>query len=187
MQKRAITRTLTIAAVAVATVVALFVIEEAYFYFGILRPGVAKMIAVARAGDPAMQTEVGMLYQQGGIPRRLALSGWPHVVAIPADPSSAAFWYQRAAEQNYSKAEWLFSLLIASGTWIHRDDEQVVHWMQRSADHGNDTGQWLLGKMYENGYNGVEKDRAKAVEWYRKAAAQGHPYAIERIRAIDAR
>lgn len=41
------------------------------------------------------------------------------------------------------------------------------------AAQGNAAAQNLLGKMYNNG-NGIMKDQAQAVAWYRKAAEQGH-------------
>jgi TPR repeat protein len=185
--KSSVERKVTKVAAAVAiAVVALFGLEEAYFYFAVLQPGFTRMITVAEGGDAAMQTEVGMIYQKGGIPRRFSRSSW-HIVGITADPSKAAFWYQRAAEQNYSEAEWLLAFLIANGQGIQRDDAQVVKWVQRSAEHGNPMGQWILGKMYESGYNGVPRDRLKAVQWYRRAAAQGQADAIKRLRTVDSR
>ncbi len=42
---------------------------------------------------------------------------------------------------------------------------------------GGADSQILVGYAYETG-KGVEKDPEKAVEWYRKAAAQGHPKAF---------
>jgi TPR repeat protein len=180
-------RRIRIAAVAVGSaVLALYGIEEAYFYVAVLKPGIAKITAAAEAGDPTSQTLLGIVYQQGGIPRELSTSMW-HLVEVPADPVKAAFWFQRAAGQNYSEAEWLLAWLIASGKWIPRNDAEVVNWMHRSADHGNAMGQWMLGKMYDDGYNGVTKDRTKAIEWYQKAAAQGQVNAIERLRAMTAR
>jgi TPR repeat protein len=42
---------------------------------------------------------------------------------------------------------------------------------------GGADSQILVGYAYETG-KGTEKDPVKAVEWYRKAAAQGHPKAF---------
>ena len=41
------------------------------------------------------------------------------------------------------------------------------------AEKGNDKVQFYLGMCYSNG-EGVEKDGAEAVKWFRRAAAQGH-------------
>jgi len=42
----------------------------------------------------------------------------------------------------------------------------------------------MLGQMYENGW-GVDKNHSKAVEWYRKAAEQGHTEAKERLQYLS--
>ena len=46
----------------------------------------------------------------------------------------------------------------------------------RTAERGHAEAQYQLGLLYEYG-NGVEKDIARAVEYYQKAAEQGHPKA----------
>ena len=51
-----------------------------------------------------------------------------------------------------------------------------VTYLMRAAERGHAEAQYQLGLLYEYG-NGVEKDIARAVEYYQKAAAQGHPQA----------
>jgi len=46
----------------------------------------------------------------------------------------------------------------------------------RKAESGDAQAQFELGRMYDNG-QGVTKDEAEAVRWYRKAAEQGHEWA----------
>jgi uncharacterized caspase-like protein len=75
-------------------------------------------MATAQAGDPDAQTNVGEIFERG-------LGGEPN-------PEAAAVWYQKAADQGYSRA--LFD----------------------------------LGTLYEQG-QGVEKDRLKALNLYRRA------------------
>lgn len=50
----------------------------------------------------------------------------------------------------------------------------MVH---ETAEQGCADAQFTLGIMYEFGDDGVEKDVAKAISWYRKAADQGHEQA----------
>ena len=152
--------------------IGLFAVREAYFYLAILRPGVGKMIEVAEAGDPVVQTELGMLYQQGGIPRRVSERS-RFFVGIMPDPSKSVFWYRRAAEQGYAEAEIFLSLSYAGGIGVQRDDVQVVRWMRRAAEHGSADGQMMLGRMFDKGYNGVVRDDVQAVKWYRAAAESG--------------
>ena len=47
----------------------------------------------------------------------------------------------------------------------------------------NAKAQYYLGVCYENG-EGVEKDMAKAIEWYRKAAEQKQSDAIKRLQEL---
>ncbi|WP_447412430.1 tetratricopeptide repeat protein, partial [Clostridium perfringens] len=44
------------------------------------------------------------------------------------------------------------------------------------ADSGSARAQYDLGLLYDHGF-GVPNDHAKAVEWYRKSAAQGYAQA----------
>lgn len=46
----------------------------------------------------------------------------------------------------------------------------------RAAERGHAEAEYQLGLLYEYG-NGVEKDIARAVKYYQKAAAQSHPQA----------
>ena len=52
------------------------------------------------------------------------------------------------------------------------EDSIVFAKCKRRAERGDAQAQFLLGECYADGF-GVEKDMAKAVDWYRKAAEQG--------------
>ena len=59
--------------------------------------------------------------------------------------------------------------------------------LQKEAEAGDAEMQNILGEMYIKG-DGVPKDAAKAVEWYQKAATQGHAkaqYALGKIHSVD--
>ncbi len=47
-----------------------------------------------------------------------------------------------------------------------------------AAGHGNAAAQYMVGSLYMNGGDGFPKDRRLAVAWYRKAAAQNNPEAL---------
>jgi len=53
----------------------------------------------------------------------------------------------------------------------------------KEANAGNSNAQYDIGAMYQNG-RGVAANRDKAIEWYRKAAAQNDPKAISRLNLI---
>lgn len=46
------------------------------------------------------------------------------------------------------------------------------------------TAQYYLGYLYEKGY-GVNKDYAKALKWYRKAADKSEDLAKDRIKELE--
>ena len=54
----------------------------------------------------------------------------------------------------------------------------------REANAGNSNAQYDVGAMYQNG-RGVAANRNKAIEWYRKAAAQNDRKAVSRLRLIQ--
>ena len=50
-------------------------------------------------------------------------------------------------------------------------------WYEKAAEHGNMEAQYKVGTCCEFG-RGCTIDKAKAVTWYKKAAAQGHKEAM---------
>jgi Sel1 repeat. len=58
----------------------------------------------------------------------------------------------------------------------------VVHQGRRA---GLLSAQLALGEIYEKGRLGVTKDKAKALDWYRKAAAQGSKDAADKVRDLS--
>lgn len=55
---------------------------------------------------------------------------------------------------------------------------------QKAADQGFDEAQAAVGGMYEKGL-GVPQDNEKAIEWYKKAAAQGEPSAQTALKRLN--
>ena len=90
---------------------------------------------------------------------------------------------ERAAENGDARAQYHLGFLNVSydrdtlETARTRNDDIAFRWFKRSAEQGfiahSFSAQYELGQMYEQG-KGVKKDRAKAIEWYRKAARLGH-------------
>ena len=55
---------------------------------------------------------------------------------------------------------------------------------QKAAEQGQAHAQSNLGVMYTNG-QGVKRDHAEAVRWYRKAAEQGLVYAVSALNRLS--
>lgn len=85
-------------------------------------------LPAARAGNPAAQTNIGVLWQQGLIER------------TPANPAEASHWYALAAEQGYRPA------MTALGTlqWQAGMKDQALAWLNLAASGGEGTARNVL-------------------------------------------
>ncbi len=109
----------------------------------------------AITGDAAAQASLGYQYYK------------------QKDYASAVYWYQKAAEQGYARAQFNLGNCYAHGNGVTQDYAEAVKWWRKAAAQGYANAQHNLGYCYESG-NGVTKDFAEAVKWYRKAAEQGY-------------
>jgi hypothetical protein len=81
------------------------------------------------------------------------------------DYSSAAKWFQKAAEQGYADAQLRLGLQYYSGQGVTEDKAKGLEWIRKAAEQGYARAQFHMGHH--------SNDDAKAVEWFRKAASQG--------------
>jgi formylglycine-generating enzyme required for sulfatase activity len=61
---------------------------------------------------------------------------------------------------------------------------KAINWYTTAANLGDAEAEYSLGKLYDAG-TGVKQDKAAAQAWYRKAAEQGHPAALQTINSKD--
>jgi hypothetical protein len=110
-------------------------------------------IKAAEQGDRTAQFHLGFMYANNR--------------GVPLDNyAEAVKWFNLATEQNYPGArEWR---------------KNIVAILHTAAQQGDAIAQVNLGIIYEKGY-GVPQDRAEALNWYRKAAEQGHVDALQRL------
>ena len=134
----------------------------------------------AKAGDPAAQTGLGVMYYTGEAVSK-NLSGQ----ILENDPEMAAGWFFRAAEQGYADAQFNLGLLYANGEGVPQDMHQAAELFRKAAEQGHVDAQNNLGALYFTG-EGVEQDEKKAIEWFEKAAAQGNEEARANLDAIKA-
>lgn len=113
-------------------------------------------------------------------------------VGVSKNAYTAFNWYKKAAEQNDAQGQSYVAACYLFGKGVTRDVNEGYKWAKESADQGFFAGQFYLGMCYENGY-GKEgnvpnrPDKAKALAWYRKAAAQGDEGAKEKVRSLSSR
>ncbi len=119
---------------------------------------------------------------------------------VPKDMAEVSKWFQLAADFGNETAAFYLGLGYLKGIGVDADDWKGVQLLMRAsngghpdarpvlnslaktyrvdAEKGNPSAQFFMGVAYENAY-GVERDFAKAAEWYRKAAERGHPGSIK--------
>jgi TPR repeat protein len=77
----------------------------------------------------------------------------------------------------------MFTISLATGgndIWQNLFKEKL-----QEAKEGNSSAQFDVAGMYQNG-RGVKPDLAKAIEWYKKSAAQNYSKAVTRLKLLEA-
>lgn len=132
----------------------------------------------ARAGDPAAQNSLGVMYFTGEAVSKTATGQ-----VLDNDPELAAGWFYRAAEQGYADAQFNLGLMYANGEGVEQDMAEAVELFKKAAEQGHVDAQNNLGALYFTG-EGVIRDEEKAITWFEKAAEQGNEEAIVNLEAI---
>lgn len=124
--------------------------------------------ALANAGDPLAQVELGLRYFHGR--------------GVPESDAAAFDWFARAAARGSPEGMYHLADLYALGLGVPRGepnpDERAAQFYFEAARRGHAGAQHALGLLYLTG-KGVQADRAEAAKWFRRAAAQGHAAASE--------
>ena len=82
----------------------------------------------------------------------------------------------------------LFAVLVGLLPTVSAADinSRIFSFQMKIAESGNEQAQYKVAYMYEIG-RGVKKDRAKAMEWYRKAAGKNFVAAKYRVKYLEAK
>jgi TPR repeat protein len=143
---------------------------------------------IAEQGNADAQFGLGRAYHRG--------------TDIAQNKAEAVKWIRKAAEQGHAEAQFFLSCLYCAGDGVEENVVEMAKWLkkaalrgheraikvlndmeanvtaahvpiQEAAEQGDVEAQYELGICYGNG-DGVEKDYAKAVYWWRHAAERGH-------------
>jgi uncharacterized protein len=112
---------------------------------------------LAEAGDPAAQTNIGLLYYEGK--------------GVPQNYEEAIKWYTMAASKGYPDAAFNLAVVYADGKGVEHNGAEALKWYQVAADAGYAPAQLMLGNIYFRGVD-VPMDRDAGFKWYLKAAEQ---------------
>ncbi len=88
------------------------------------------------------------------------------------DYAKAIKFFQKGAEQENPRSEFLLGHMYANGMAVKQDYAKAAEFYQKAADQGYAMAQNNLALMYMNG-QGVKQDKIKSYQFYTKAAKQG--------------
>ena len=101
---------------------------------------------------------------------------WGYEALVAHKDREAVHWFRDAVTYQPKVSDYWFDLGIAYERL--RDRPAAVHAFQKAAETGSADAQYSVGELYLAGTAGVPNDEAKALFWFRKAAAQNHPSAL---------
>lgn len=125
----------------------------------------------AELGHVQAQFRLAMQYYEGDC-----------AIGLKQDYKEAAYWLEKAAEQDDNFAQYYLGLCYQNGEGVERDYEKAVSLFRRAADREYPQAEAIfeLGRCYEEGL-GVPKDMTLAVRTYEKAAQEGDMRAAYRL------
>ena len=127
----------------------------------------AKLVQEAEQGSPEVQNRLGWMYNNGAN-------------GAPKDDTQAVYWFRKAAERGFAKAQCNLGLCYAKGEGVPKDERVAAEWYRKAADQDFAQAQFLLGGAYFFG-EGLLQDSEQALAWVAKAEQQGYPLAKEAL------
>lgn len=129
---------------------------------------------LADQSNSQAQFRLGMMHYQGQ--------------GVPEDEKLAVYWLRKSAVQGNSDA--MFELGNAflfgreASKLVPEPDREAALWYFQAASAGNAQAQYHLGLLFLAG-KGVINSRKEAMNWFGKAAAQGHEAARRALGRVD--
>ena len=119
-----------------------------------------RSIVLSEPTDPVEMSKLGSDYYWGRNGKK-------------QDYSQAVYWYRKAIEHRFAKAQYNLGVCYEKGRGVSQDWYNAVYWYRKAAEQGYDNAQGNLGWCYVNG-KGVSTDYSQALYWFRRGAEQGH-------------
>ncbi|GAB2177987.1 tetratricopeptide repeat protein [Dongia sp. agr-C8] len=124
-----------------------------------------------KAGTGAALNEIGLMYLKGN--------------AVTRNAKIAHDWFQKAAAQGSTEAEYNLGLLFQAGYTGQPDYIQAMDHFQTAANAKDGPSMLALGQLYAEG-KGVPQDLVTAHSWFDLAAANGVAEGATRAAALEA-
>jgi TPR repeat protein len=134
-------------------------------------------LQAANQGDPDAQTNLGVMYMDGE--------------GGPVDLETGIDWIKKAAAKGALRATGCLATAYDNGTGVPKDSRKAFElYMQLAGRSEFDpiiaSAQYNIAVAYLKG-DGVEPDLSRAMNWWERAAQQGHAKARECLRYYSAR
>ena len=123
----------------------------------------------AERGNPDAQVSMGFRYQDGN--------------GVERDNAEAVKWFQKAADQGYSKGTAALAFCLMEGKGVAENKKEAFNLYLKAYQQGELASALALGSCYLNG-NGVPKNESEAVKWFLKAANANIPEISENAKQI---
>ena len=124
-----------------------------------LPPNFRTLAEIAEEGDPDAQFFIGRHFFQR--------------TADPAAARRARDWLTRSARQDHPHAMLLLGQLLELTGARGEDLGEALRWTARAAELGLAEAQHRLGDFHFHGRAGLQRDCARALDWYQRARAAG--------------
>ena len=96
---------------------------------------------------------------------------------VKTDKEEAFKWLKKAAEKSeYVDEEIIRKYLPEKEEWLKKDYVEII---ERNANNGDSKAQVLLGRMYESGFYGKNRNLREAYNWYIKSKSKDIAYKLE--------
>lgn len=143
------------------------------------------MAPAVMVGVLAVISQNRILFPAMPIPKRVVvmLAALLFVV-LPHDLSAQSSGSLKALEAAAAKGNLAAMYALGSAAEASGDVEKALTHFRAAAEAGYAGAEFKLGECYENG-RGVAVDVAMAKDWYGRAARQGLPQAVEKLRQLD--
>lgn len=125
----------------------------------------------ADAGDSEAMYCLGLSYQAGE--------------GVLQNDEEAVKWYQLATDKGHEDAANNLGYMYAIGKGVKQDLTKAGELYLQAAKGGNRAAQYTIGLWYLEGFNGFPVNKAEALNWFRKAAVQGHTKAQIKVAELE--
>ena len=120
-----------------------------------------ELVKLAEGGNAEAQANLGVCYAKGE--------------GVSQSNEEAVRWFKMSVEQNNAKGQFYLAMAYNRGMGVNQDWQESFRLIKESANQGYAKAQTQLAGCYDYGLNGITKNHAEAMKWFRLAAEQGEP------------